>query len=165
MDTKPFDIEPSMIFTLKILEVVLIAAVLGIVGGIAHVARTASSTESRSTRAQIASALLVAATAAVGAFYVFEPMSPLKFIAACVIAGYAGPAVLDLLEARVKQLMTEQKVAHVTEVGKDAVTTAQKAIDAAMRPPGEPEPDSTDTLAVLQQHVDELRRELASIGR
>jgi predicted MFS family arabinose efflux permease len=138
----------------EVVLLVLLAAGLGVIGGVARIARFG---ERPNVRA-IVSALFVAAVAAIAAFYVLDPTTPLKFISACIIAGYAGPAVLDGLEARFKLAIAEQKAERATKVGKEAVAVAKRAIE------GEPESVKPGAKPVsLESEVVRLETELARI--
>ena len=144
----------------------LLAAGVGVIGGLARVARLATdeATKPRVKVWFVVSSLFVAAVAAIAAFYVLTPETPLKFIAACVLAGYSGPALLDSVEAKMRVLLAETKAAAATSVGERAVDAAQKAIDAAkIAMPSAAPAGVTDPLDELAKKVRGLQQELAAV--
>lgn len=152
---KTLEIDPQTILTSGVLEVMGIAAVLGVIGGAARLARSA--TDEKPTRWKIAAGLFIGAIAAIAAFYVLAPTTPLKFVAACVIAGYSGPALLDAIETRFKLVVAEAKVKRLADAGARAVAIADEAVRSG-GPAMSPSPHSHNELAT---RLDVLRTEFA----
>jgi hypothetical protein len=140
----------------ELLYVVLLAAGLGLVGGIAKVSRGVA--DDKPSAQQVIGCLTVGAIAATAAFYILEPATPLKFVSACLISGYMGPALLDALEARFKLFVAESKVARLADIGTRALDVAESAVTttppAQATLPGElASPDLTTTIAALRAEL------------
>lgn len=154
------DIDFDSVWVLKILWMVLLAAGIGVVGGLARYFRDDPTARAR----KLAHSLFLAAIAAVAAFYVLEPTTPLKLIAACLIAGYAAPAVLDGLETRFNLMVAEQKASQAIQVGEEAVQLANEAVAAANQAGPQGQPLTSNLIANdLTAKVNKLRGQLDAI--
>jgi hypothetical protein len=167
-DVTPPEIELVAIWTREVLYLSLIAGGIGALGGAARFTRLYVDPPTPPTAAtatapwkRLLGTLFISAVAAVAAFYVLAPATPLKFIAAAVIAGYSGPALLDALEARMRVLVAEAKAAQAVSAGTRALDVAKDAIDAAKLPPADP----ARTAQELVTKVEGLRKELEAIKR
>ncbi len=118
-------------FDSKVLWLLLVAAGSGAIGGLARYFRD----DAAAREGKLARSIFLGAIAAIAALYLLEPSTALKMIAACIIAGYAGPTVLDALETRVKLMLAEQKAARAIAVGGEAVQLARDAIGSPPPPP------------------------------
>lgn len=153
------EFDPASLLDWNVVAVVGIAAVLGIIGGGARLARLA-----RVERTAIGASLFVAGIASVAAFYVLEPATPLKFVAACLLAGYTGPAVLDALEARFKLEVAQQKAARATQVSQQLADVADKALAASGPKEEGVEQAEQPSLDELRDQLAKLKQELAVIA-
>ncbi|MFN0250944.1 MAG: hypothetical protein ACKV2T_28985 [Kofleriaceae bacterium] len=114
-------------FDRDVLYLVLLAAGMGAIGGLARFARLGRVP----SPAEAISAMFLGAVAAIAAGYFLDSSSAYKFIAACILAGYAAPAVLDGLAARLKIDVAKHKADRATEVSKKAVEVAKTAVVVA----------------------------------
>lgn len=142
-----------------VVALVLIALVLGFFGGLARVVKQA--TEASPPKLSVWPAIggaLVGAVAGVAAFYILTPTTSLRFISASLIAGYAGPALLDALEARFKLLSAEARANHAVDAGIRALDAADTTIAGSG---GRSAADSVGKRA----EIEALRAELNALRR
>ena len=160
-------LDPGSIWSGDALGMAAVGAAIGAVGGLARFARNVWGSPTGDTVPRVLiSSVFVGAVAAVAMLYALDPQTGLKFVAACIVGGYAGPTLLDVLEARFKLLVAENKAAMAVDVGDKAVATATKAIkeaksvaEAAPTPKGAAAFDTSkldaalDDLAVLNKEL------------
>lgn len=151
------DVEFGSVWDLDVLWIVLLAAGIGALGGYARSLRPGD------PQPKLFPSIVLGAIAAIAAFYVLAPTTPLKLIASCIIAGYAGPALLDSLETRFKLMVAEQKADRAIEIGEQAINLADETAAAARqaRPPGDPPPAGEVATSVALTKASHLRSELA----
>lgn len=157
--------EPSQFITAALLIPLVVAVVCGCAGGIARAFGSATP-EGSSRGAFLLKSALVGAVAAVAGFYVLEPETPLRFVAAALISGYSGPALLDALDARFRVLAAEARANAALAAGRAAIDKA----DSTLRRLG-PQPNATpialapgDPVAVALAELDAPRARLNALA-
>lgn len=160
------DLSPGSIWSADALGMAGIAAAIGAVGGFARFARNVWGSATGETRPRVfVTSVFVGAIAAVAMLYALDPSTGLKFVAACLVGGYAGPTLLDVLEARFKLLVAENKAAMAIDAGERAVAKARETIQDAKKvvetPPssGASVPDTAKLAAALAD-LDVIEKDL-----
>ena len=108
--------------------VIIIAAVSGIIGGLAH--KLTSPLDDKTSLWVYA---IVGGVASLAVLYILSPPDGIKLIALSLAAGYAGKAVLDALEARVKTALAQADAARAKETGQKAIEAGKKAVSMAQK--------------------------------
>ena len=107
-------------------EVIAAVSGFGILGGYAH-KLTSPPDDKTSLRVY----LIVGGVAALAVLYVLSPPDGIRLIALSLAAGYAGKAVLDALEARVKIALAQADAAQAKETGQKAIEASKRAVSMA----------------------------------
>jgi hypothetical protein len=156
--------DPSKFFTAELVIPLLVALVCGAVGGLARA--LGSATPPGSSRMTIlGKSMLVGAVAAVAGFYVLDPESELRFVAAALISGYSGPALLDALDARFRVLAAEARTTAAISAGRAALENADATLlRIGLQPSSASGPLApADPVAVARAHLDVSRARLDAL--
>ncbi|UCF31501.1 MAG: hypothetical protein JSV26_03560 [bacterium] len=96
--------------------IIIIAAAFGALGGLTQflVGRDKTGREDDANRPWLYS-VVIGATAALASLFVFTPTDPIKLIGLCLIAGYAGKALLDSLRTWLDNLVNRRVDVRVEE--------------------------------------------------
>jgi len=154
---------PSKFFTGELLIPLAVALVCGAIGGLARAFGAVPPPTSR--RASLAKSMAVGAVAAVAGFYVLEPETALRFVAAALISGYSGPALLDALDARFRVLAAEARAAAAVSAGRAALDKADSTVRriGALPSSGSVTLAPGDTVAVALAELDVPRARLTAL--
>lgn len=119
---------------LDTIGVLVVAAAFGALGGFVKHITAAPAPEAPVVKYAGAKAALVGLVAAVGALYALTPENGVKLVGMALVAGYAGKALLDALEARLRLATAERKVQTERADKHTALDVAEKALVAAGQP-------------------------------
>ena len=100
-----------------------IVAVAGALGGIAHKLSAAPD-----DKTPWYSYVILGAIAALGVYYILSPVETIKIVALSLVAGYAGKAVLDALQAKALAAITQQKLQAAVDVGEKTTDVGRQAV-------------------------------------
>jgi hypothetical protein len=104
----------------------VIALLAGAIGGLAK--RLTAPPEDKTP---IYSYLVVGGIASIAVLFVLTPADGVKLIAQSLAAGYAGKAILEALQEKVKTALAKKDAEEAKEKGKQAVDTGMEAVKAA----------------------------------
>jgi hypothetical protein len=108
--------------------VIAIAFVAGMLGGLAH--RLAAD---KNDKTPLLWYLVLGGASAVAALFVISRDDPYKFVGACVVAGFAGKAVLSALQARLEASIAKAEARKSRQGAKKAINIGKQAIAEARR--------------------------------
>lgn len=106
--------------------VVGISALFGLLGGLAH--KLTSPPDDKTSKWVY---IVVGGIASISVLYILSPQDGVKLIALSLAAGYAGKAVLDALEARVKTALAQKDADQAKETAQKAIELGKKATNMA----------------------------------
>jgi len=106
--------------------IVGISALFGLLGGLAH--KLTSPPDDKTSKWVY---IVIGGVASLSVLYIFSPQDGVKLIALSLAAGYAGKAVLDALEARIKTALAQKDADQAKETAQKAIEAGKKAVDMA----------------------------------